>query len=60
MKNSQSSPYSFEYYQQLFDVETDQVLTRVFNSMIPRLGSNFITQYVRPAADLWGMMIIPN
>lgn len=46
--------FSFEYYQKFFDVDTDQVFSRVLNSMVPKLGSNFITEHIQPFPDLYG------
>uniref|UniRef100_A0AAF5PWZ1 Protein YIPF n=1 Tax=Wuchereria bancrofti TaxID=6293 RepID=A0AAF5PWZ1_WUCBA len=46
--------FSFEFYQQYFDVDTDQVLSRILHSMLPRFGSNFITDHIQPLPDLWG------
>uniref|UniRef100_A0A915Q6I4 Protein YIPF n=1 Tax=Setaria digitata TaxID=48799 RepID=A0A915Q6I4_9BILA len=46
--------FSFEFYQQYFDVDTDQVLTRILYSMVPRFGSNFVNDYIQPLPDLWG------
>ncbi|EFO20903.1 hypothetical protein LOAG_07587 [Loa loa] len=45
---------SFEFYQQYFDVDTDQVLSRIWYSMLPRFTSNFITDHIQPLPDLWG------
>ncbi|KAK0395102.1 hypothetical protein QR680_001117 [Steinernema hermaphroditum] len=45
---------SLEYYQQFFDVDADQVQSRLLNSMVPRFRSNFITDYVQPIPDLYG------
>ncbi|EYC05404.1 hypothetical protein Y032_0082g1563 [Ancylostoma ceylanicum] len=44
---------SIGFYQQFFDVETDQVLKRVLNSVIPT-NKNFILDFVHPMPDLWG------
>jgi len=53
---SASSPsfWSFAYYQQFFDVDTDVVVRRVINSMVPRVGTNFILHHIRPTPDLYG------
>ncbi|KAK6034131.1 Yip1 domain protein [Cooperia oncophora] len=48
-----SNFFSLEFYQQFFDVETDQVLKRVLHSVVPTT-SNFILDYVHPMPDLWG------
>ncbi|KAL3994024.1 Yip1 domain family protein [Acanthocheilonema viteae] len=57
--NSRSSAteknfFSFEFYQQYFDVDTDQVLSRILYSMFPRFPSNFIADHIQPLPDLWG------
>ncbi|MFH4975548.1 hypothetical protein AB6A40_002257 [Gnathostoma spinigerum] len=46
--------FSFQYYQQYFDVDTDQVVSRLLSSMVPRFGSNFIVDHVQPIPDLYG------
>uniref|UniRef100_A0A0R3RS18 Protein YIPF n=1 Tax=Elaeophora elaphi TaxID=1147741 RepID=A0A0R3RS18_9BILA len=46
--------FSFEFYQQYFDVDTDQVLSRILYSMLPRRPSNFIANHIQPLPDLWG------
>ncbi|RCN39727.1 hypothetical protein ANCCAN_14348 [Ancylostoma caninum] len=43
---------SLGFYQQFFDVETDQVLKRILNSVIPT-NKNFILDFVHPMPDLW-------
>ncbi|VDL72256.1 unnamed protein product [Nippostrongylus brasiliensis] len=48
-----SNLFSMSFYRQFFDVETDQVLKRVLNSVVPT-NSNFILDYVHPMPDLWG------
>lgn len=45
--------FSFEYYQQFFDVETDQVMKRLINSVIPT-HRNYIQDFLQPIPDLWG------
>ncbi|EGT41339.1 hypothetical protein CAEBREN_28759 [Caenorhabditis brenneri] len=50
--------FSFEYYQQFFDVETDQVLVlivikRLINSVVPT-HRNYIQDFLQPIPDLWG------
>uniref|UniRef100_A0A1I7ZDE8 Protein YIPF n=1 Tax=Steinernema glaseri TaxID=37863 RepID=A0A1I7ZDE8_9BILA len=46
--------FSLDYYQQFFDVDAEDVQSRLLNSMIPRFRSNFITDYVQPIPDLYG------
>lgn len=46
--------WSFAYYQRFFDVDTDVVIRRMINSMVPRFGTNFILHHIRPAPDLYG------
>lgn len=45
---------SFKFYQQYFDVDTEQVQTRILNSALPKKGCNFIRDHVQPSADLYG------
>lgn len=45
--------FSFEYYQQFFDVETDQVMKRLINSVVPT-HRNYIQDFLQPIPDLWG------
>ncbi|XP_041357181.1 protein YIPF1-like [Gigantopelta aegis] len=46
--------WTFEYYQQLFDVDTHQVLRRILGSMTPIPGRNYLTHHIRPNPDLYG------
>ncbi|XP_048763806.1 protein YIPF1-like [Ostrea edulis] len=46
--------WTFEYYQQFFDVETKQVLYRIAGSMVPKPGSNYLQNTIRPNPDLYG------
>jgi len=46
--------WTFEYYQKFFDVDTNQVLTRILYSMVPTYGRNFLTTKIRPTPDLYG------
>ena len=49
-----ASFWTFEYYQQFFDVETRQVGGRILGSMMPRPGRNYLDSYIRPNPDLYG------
>ncbi|KAL8572527.1 hypothetical protein ACOMHN_019566 [Nucella lapillus] len=49
-----ASFWTFEYYQQFFDVETMQVGGRILGSMIPRPGRNYLETHIRPNPDLYG------
>lgn len=51
---SSSSFWSFEYYQQFFDVDTDQVKNRILWGMIPRPGVSYIHNVIKPKPDLYG------
>ncbi|GAB6028876.1 Yip1 member 1 [Chamberlinius hualienensis] len=51
---SSQSFFSFAYYQKYFDVETNQVLSRILWSMIPRRSSNYLESHIRPNPDLYG------
>lgn len=48
------SIWSIEYYQQLFDVNTDQVLERILWAMVPKPGVNYLQQYIQSKPDLYG------
>lgn len=50
----QLSFWTFEYYQQFFDVETNQVFHRVVGSMLPLPHRNFLQTHIRPSPDLYG------
>ncbi|XP_071118044.1 protein YIPF1-like [Haliotis cracherodii] len=56
LKDEKKPPsfWTFDYYQQFFDVDTHQVLYRVLGSMTPRPGRNFLTTQIRPKPDLYG------
>jgi len=45
--------WSFEYYQAFFDVDTDQVLSRMLGSMMPS-KQNYLLEKIRPNPDLYG------
>ncbi|XP_050402638.1 protein YIPF1 isoform X2 [Patella vulgata] len=49
-----SSFWTFEYYQQYFDVDSKQVLHRIAGSMIPLPGRNYLVSHIRPNPDLYG------
>ncbi|KHN78279.1 Protein YIPF1 [Toxocara canis] len=53
-KGRKSNFFSFEFYQQYFDVDTDEVASRILNSMVPRFNANFITDHIQPVPDLYG------
>lgn len=46
--------WTFEYYQQFFDVETAQVFHRVAGSMMPVPKRNYLQVHIRPNPDLYG------
>lgn len=46
--------WTFEYYQQFFDVETRHVFQRVTGSMIPLPKRNYLELSIRPNPDLYG------
>lgn len=46
--------WTFEFYQQLFDVDTKCVWDRIIWSMIPRPGTSFLQNYIKPKPDLYG------
>ncbi|XP_036940632.1 protein YIPF1 [Acanthopagrus latus] len=50
-----SAPFwTFEYYQQFFDIETHHVRERIIGSMVPWPRKNFIHVYLRRNPDLYG------
>ncbi|XP_037132958.1 protein YIPF1 [Syngnathus acus] len=46
--------WSFEYYQQFFNVDTRHVTERIVGSVLPWPGKNFIHVYLRRNPDLYG------
>ncbi|CAI9570002.1 unnamed protein product, partial [Staurois parvus] len=46
--------WTFQYYQDLFDVDTYQVLDRIRASFIPVPGKNFVRHHLRNHPDLYG------
>lgn len=50
--------WSFEFYKQLFDVNTQQITDRIVNSMVPRSGQNYLESFIKPKADLYGLDIL--
>lgn len=54
LQKKQSSFWTFEYYQALFDVDTYQVLNRIKGSLLPLPGKNFVWHHLRNNPDLYG------
>jgi hypothetical protein len=50
------SLWSIEFYKQLFDVNTQQITDRIVNSMVPRSGQNYLEAFIKPKADLYGLI----
>ena len=46
--------WTFEFYQQFFDVESKQVGDRILWSMVPKPGVSYLQTYIRPNPDLYG------
>ncbi|KAL4648563.1 protein YIPF1-like [Arapaima gigas] len=46
--------WTFEYYQSLFSVDTEQVLNRVGVALLPLPGRNLIEHHIRKSPDLYG------
>ncbi|XP_064605673.1 protein YIPF1-like [Liolophura sinensis] len=46
--------WSFDYYQEFFDVDTREVLHRILGSMLPLPKRNFLRSKIRPNPDLYG------
>ncbi|XP_033636668.1 protein YIPF1-like [Asterias rubens] len=53
-QKKQPSFWTFEYYQQFFDVDTPQVLWRLAGSCMPRPSTNYLQTQIRPNPDLYG------
>lgn len=53
-KEGGPSMLSFAYYQQYFDVDTQQVKERLMWSFVPRPSKDTLTHYIRPTPDLYG------
>lgn len=49
-----TSFWTFEFYQQFFDVESKQVGDRILWSMVPKPGVSYLQSYIRPNPDLYG------
>ncbi|PSN35932.1 Protein YIPF1 [Blattella germanica] len=49
-----ASFWTFEYYQQFFDVDTSRVVDRIIWSMIPRPGVSYLQHHIKPKPDLYG------
>ncbi|KAF6216875.1 hypothetical protein GE061_001225 [Apolygus lucorum] len=48
------SIWSLEFYQKYFDVNTDEVLTRLMWSMLPSPNVNFLQHFIQNKPDLYG------
>jgi hypothetical protein len=46
--------WSIEFYQQFFDVDTQDVKERIVAGMVPRPGKSFFTDVLKNNPDLWG------
>jgi len=55
---SKASFWTFEYYQQFFDVESTDVLQRVLGSMFPHPNKNYLKTKIRPNPDLYGKIYV--
>ncbi|BES90917.1 Yip1 domain family member 1 [Nesidiocoris tenuis] len=62
-KNSDNQPtepetpksiWSIEFYQKYFDVNTDEVLSRIMWSMLPSPNVNFLQHFIQNKPDLYG------
>lgn len=49
-----SSFWTFQYYQDFFDIDTYQVLDRIRGSILPIPGKNFVRNHLRNNPDLYG------
>ncbi len=48
------SVWQIEYYQKYFDVNTNEVMMKVFGSLTPTFNQNFFLNRIRPNPDLYG------
>lgn len=53
-RSKSSSPWSIEYYQIFFDVDTDTVIKRIKGSIYPEYGGNFLQSCINSKPDLYG------
>ncbi|CAG0881914.1 unnamed protein product [Darwinula stevensoni] len=53
-EKTRGGPWTWEYYQQFFDVDTEQVKQRTLWAMIPRPSVSYLEHYIRPNPDLYG------
>ncbi|KAH9500648.1 Yip1 member 1 [Bulinus truncatus] len=53
-EKSSLSFWTFAYYQQFFNVDTQQVGKRILASVVPRPGKNYLIKHIRPNPDLYG------
>ncbi|KAM8972491.1 protein YIPF2 [Pelodytes ibericus] len=53
-QKKQSSFWTFQYYQDFFDIDTYQVLDRIKASLVPLPGKNFVRHQLRNNPDLYG------
>ncbi|XP_063787359.1 protein YIPF2 [Pseudophryne corroboree] len=53
-QKTSSGFWTFQYYQDLFDIDTHQVLDRIKASFIPIPGRNFVKHHLRNNPDLYG------
>ncbi|KAG8441364.1 hypothetical protein GDO86_006916 [Hymenochirus boettgeri] len=49
-----SSFWTFQYYQDFFDIDTYQVLDRIRGAVLPIPGRNFVRHHLRNNPDLYG------
>jgi len=46
--------FQINFYRQFFDIDQDQILTRIINSAYPRKNGNYIVDFIQPNPDLYG------
>ena len=54
LEDKKYSIWQIEYYQQFFNVSTNDVITRCVSSAVPTFNSNFLRDKIRPNPDLYG------
>jgi len=51
---TKSTFFKLSFYQQYFDVEDKDILSRLLYSMVPVPGKSFLQHHIRPKPDLYG------
>ena len=54
LNDKKYSVWQIEYYQKYFNVNTNEVISRIIGSMVPTLSQNYLLTRIRPNPDLYG------